>query len=222
MTKIRLSIMAAIGQLAIATNAIAVDAISIDWDDLVPGYAPLDDPLEEVDLRTRFDIAFAAQVRTDIANGLIETSSPEAMNAAAVEGDLSRRGVDAERLISAFASFNAELARRNVGLAQDLVGERVSLPGYALPLELSAGGVREFLLVPYVGACIHVPPPPPNQMVYVGIDGEVEIDGLFQAVEVTGILEVETADRPLYLVDGSADISTGYTLNDVQVVLLDD
>src|SRR5687768_227568 len=46
-------------------------------------------------------------------------------------------------------------------------GKRVRVPGYMVPLDDSASGVDEFILVPYYGACIHTPPPPPNQMVYV-------------------------------------------------------
>ena len=38
--------------------------------------------------------------------------------------------------------------------------------------------VQQFLLVPYVGACIHVPPPPPNQIVYVTSEDGVEVDGM--------------------------------------------
>jgi hypothetical protein len=41
------------------------------------------------------------------------------------------------------------------------------VPGYMVPLEDSLNEVTEFLLVPYPGACIHVPPPPPNQLVHV-------------------------------------------------------
>jgi hypothetical protein len=49
-----------------------------------------------------------------------------------------------------------------------LDGAWVRIPGFIVPLEMSANGTaREFLLVPYFGACIHVPPPPPNQIVYV-------------------------------------------------------
>lgn len=48
-----------------------------------------------------------------------------------------------------------------------LAGQAVRLPGYVVPLEQSRGQLREFLLVPYFGACIHSPPPPANQIVHV-------------------------------------------------------
>jgi hypothetical protein len=48
-----------------------------------------------------------------------------------------------------------------------LDGQLVRLPGYVVPLDAVQDAMREFLLVPYFGACIHSPPPPANQIVHV-------------------------------------------------------
>ena len=48
-----------------------------------------------------------------------------------------------------------------------LVGQEVRIPGFVVPLEDSKEGMKEFLLVPYFGACIHSPPPPANQIIHV-------------------------------------------------------
>ena len=48
-----------------------------------------------------------------------------------------------------------------------LVGQLVRIPGVVVPLEDSKDGLKEFLLVPYFGACVHSPPPPANQIVHV-------------------------------------------------------
>ena len=53
---------------------------------------------------------------------------------------------------------------------RDLVGKPVKIPGFTVPLEDFASAATEFLLVPFVGACVHTPPPPPNQLVYVKMD----------------------------------------------------
>jgi uncharacterized protein len=58
----------------------------------------------------------------------------------------------------------------NAPLRRELAGTKVRIPGYVVPLESSRGTVREFLLVPYFGACVHSPPPPANQMVLVRLD----------------------------------------------------
>jgi uncharacterized protein len=48
-----------------------------------------------------------------------------------------------------------------------LVGQAVRIPGFVVPLEEGKEGLKEFLLVPYFGACIHSPPPPANQIIHV-------------------------------------------------------
>ena len=73
------------------------------------------------------------------------------------------------------------------GVRTDFNGKIVRIPGYIVPLETSGSGVTEFILVPYVGACIHVPPPPANQLVFVTTQTPYESSGLFEAVNVTGM-----------------------------------
>ena len=75
---------------------------------------------------------------------------------------------------------------------RDLVGKPVKIPGFTVPLEDFASSATEFLLVPYVGACVHTPPPPPNQLVYVEMDEgrRATMDG-WNPVWLEGILHVE-------------------------------
>ena len=70
---------------------------------------------------------------------------------------------------------------------KELDGQYVKLPGYIVPLESDAGGLlNEFLLVPYFGACIHVPPPPPNQIVYVKLKKPFNLKSMADPYWVTG------------------------------------
>ena len=75
----------------------------------------------------------------------------------------------------------------------ELNGKRVRIGGYVVPLDFDATRVKEFLLVPFVGACIHVPPPPANQIIYVKDAKGFEIGGAFDPVTVTGVIKTETA-----------------------------
>jgi hypothetical protein len=69
----------------------------------------------------------------------------------------------------------------------------VKIPGFVVPLDiLPTGMVREFFLVPYFGACIHVPPPPPNQIVYVKLATPVKVGSMSDAVWITGVLHIES------------------------------
>lgn len=83
-------------------------------------------------------------------------------------------------------------------VVHDYDGKLVKLPGFVVPLETDAKSIQEFLLVPYYGACIHVPPPPANQTVYVVMDeGDAYQGELFDTVWVTGTLGVEKLSSEL-------------------------
>lgn len=64
--------------------------------------------------------------------------------------------------------------------------KRVRMAGYALPLDWSEEGFTQFLLVPYVGACVHVPPPPANQLVLIETEEPYKPNYIFEPVYVTG------------------------------------
>lgn len=73
-------------------------------------------------------------------------------------------------------------------------GTRVKIPGFMVPLEDDAEKVREFLLVPYMGACIHTPPPPPNQIVLVRMaPGKSAAMDWYSPVWVEGVFRVSKA-----------------------------
>lgn len=78
------------------------------------------------------------------------------------------------------------------GVVEELDGVKTKLPGFIVPLELEGEGkIKEFLLVPYFGACIHYPPPPSNQIVYVIMDEPFEVESTWAPVWATGELKTE-------------------------------
>lgn len=90
-------------------------------------------------------------------------------------------------------------------LNAELHGAYIRMPGFVIPLELSADGVTEFVLVPYVGACIHTPPPPPNQLVLVRTVDPWPSDNLWDPVWVEGrmstqLMSTEIADTGYALI----------------------
>jgi hypothetical protein len=78
-----------------------------------------------------------------------------------------------------------------------LDGAEVRLAGFVVPLERAGNALREFLLVPYFGACIHVPPPPPNQIVLVRYPQGVALDDIYAPLWVSGTLQVEPVSNDL-------------------------
>jgi hypothetical protein len=95
--------------------------------------------------------------------------------------------------------------------ARALNNKVVSIPGFMVPLEDDADQVTEFLLVPFAGACIHVPPPPPNQMVYVKLRHNQKAKMSFtEPIMVVGQLHVATVQSPY------GDVSFNMDGDDVQ------
>ena len=90
-----------------------------------------------------------------------------------------------------------------------LDGKTIRLGGYPVPLESDAEGRTTLLfLVPYPGACIHVPPPPPNQIVLVRYPKGITLDDIYEPLWVDGTLHIEAVDNDLadaaYALDASS------------------
>jgi hypothetical protein len=90
-------------------------------------------------------------------------------------------------------------------LNKELHGAYIKMPGYVLPIDMSTAGVTSFIMVPYVGACIHTPPPPANQLVFVDSKKPWPSDQLWDPVWVTGRMRHELQSTTI------ADI--GYALD---------
>ncbi len=88
-------------------------------------------------------------------------------------------------------------------------GMRVRIPGFIVPLDAERGKVKQFLLVPYFGGCLHTPPPPANQIIDVTAAQALKMQAM-DAVWVTGVLETKRTDTSM----GSA----GYSMTAVKVI----
>ena len=120
---------------------------------------------------------------------------------------------ESEEAQSAYEKMQSEL--RAAPIVPELHGKYVKIPGYIVPLEFDfeEGTFSEFLLAPYFGACIHVPPPPSNQIVYVKTTNPLKQKWLDDAVWVTGTMTTDSVDSEY----GFA----GYSMNNVQLEVYD-
>jgi hypothetical protein len=128
---------------------------------------------------------------------------------------LRANAVAAEVLVSTGSASSARVAEETVSIdwrvlagldytngkltdsLKKLEGKLVRIPGFVVPLDDFQEDGAEFLLVPYYGACVHTPPPPPNQIVMVEMDGKKSVKlGLFDAVWLTGRLKIASVDSP--------------------------
>lgn len=78
-----------------------------------------------------------------------------------------------------------------------LSGTAARIAGFLVPLDWEAESFREFLLVPYFGACIHTPPPPANQIIHVIADPPVTGQGMMEAIWVEGRFEIAASETEM-------------------------
>lgn len=98
-----------------------------------------------------------------------------------------------------------------------LIDTEIMVDGYVLPLLWEDDRVVEFLLVPWVGACIHTPAPPPNQIIHVTYPGGLAVDREFAPIRLAGTLRDAPAQHHLFLVDGRRYIPASYALTEASV-----
>jgi hypothetical protein len=182
------------------------------WDDLRP-VVEFEDPFEKLTTGQLQNLSIVARVREVKAAGreVGEMSQREAVEA---ESALVKEGIDIDGLLARRAEIRDLRKKRATSVVGELDGTTIRMPGFVLPIEYAGTKVTEFLLVPWVGACIHTPPPPPNQIVHVVVDESMarESGGMFEPVWVTGDMFTKATVKNLFLKDGSDDISIGYTL----------
>ncbi len=96
----------------------------------------------------------------------------------------------------------------NAPINPQVLGQNVRLPGFMVPLEELPEGSKEFLLVPYFGACVHSPPPPANQIVHVVLDKPTKRIRLMDTLWVTGVMSATQTDSHMgmasYRIDAKA------------------
>jgi len=102
----------------------------------------------------------------------------------------------------------------NAPVVKELDGKQVKIPGFVVPLEGDDEKVTEFLLVPYFGACVHVPPPPSNQIIYVKFPAGAPAEAMYDPIWLTGTIETKEWKGELAQV--------GYTMTGFAVAPYDD
>lgn len=144
--------------------------------------------------------------RTLLATGAAALVFPTAARAGLIEigwDDLIPPGVPYSEIIAEGEidvvndTWNPIFDENGIKLNDALNGALIRMPGFIIPLELNAEGVTDFMLVPYVGACMHLPPPPPNQLVVARAETPWPDDALWDPVWVVGELRTELQSTEL-------------------------
>jgi len=91
----------------------------------------------------------------------------------------------------------------------ELDGIQARIPGFVVPIETDGeGNLKEFFLVPYFGACIHVPPPPANQIIYGRLEDPIPMVNIWDAFWMEGTLNVEDISNDTAASAYTMDVTT--------------
>jgi len=200
--------------------AFALDAATkeLTWADLLPkDEASFDDPFAELSQEQLLDLGMIARIRYLLEGEKIKPDGPDAEEEKKLVAKLEADGVDVDWILAQRERVAAERQKAAERVDGGIDGTRIRIPGYMLPLKRDGEKVVEFLLVPWVGACIHTPPPPPNQMIHVDVPSGTVDEGRFAAIWLEGTVELKPASYDLFLVDGTRSIKVAYTMTTDQI-----
>lgn len=150
---------------------------TIEWTDLIPK--------EDLDA-----LLNPPSYITDIEDGSVEDQiSSQIQNAVAAAND--------DRYQQALVSTD---------VIPEMDGKAIRIPGFIVPLEFDDDQtITQFFLVPFFGACIHVPPPPPNQIIYINYPEGIKLNALYDPFWISGILKTLLIENEL--------ATAAYTIN---------
>jgi hypothetical protein len=208
-----ITLLLSLSMLLSAIPAHASDARELGWEDLVPAGSVFDDPFAALEQDHLYNLSIVARYRQQPVGDQTVADWLKA-EAERAEAELEQAGIDIDGLLARRAEITEKRRARAQATNTELDGATVRMPGYVLPLEFNGTRVTEFLLVPWVGACIHTPPPPPNQIVHVVLDKDnaFQSSSSFEPVWIEGEMRASQSTQNLYLADGSSDIDIGYRL----------
>lgn len=93
-------------------------------------------------------------------------------------------------------SYQQALISTNI--IEEMDGRAVKIPGFIVPLEFNDDQiVTQFFLVPYFGACIHMPPPPPNQIIFINYPQGLTVDSIYEAFWISGVLSTSIIENEM-------------------------
>ena len=199
-------VLSVLSLTAVSLPTYADKAVALEWQDL--NSAAQEVTLEMPDLTDQ-------QMR--LLQGVIamSASKEEQAQQQAVEfkETLKEQGINADEVIALRDEYMQTMKASAEAITTEFDGKKVRVPGFIVPLEFSEGmTATEFLLVPVAGACIHMPPPPANQIVKVSFPEGFQVQNVQYPVWVEGDFSSNKVTEEVYLVDGKSNLTMGYEM----------
>ncbi len=175
-----------------APENLARPAVTVEWTELLPDEdLRLLESIPQIDHQSLSDDQLAQDAPAEGFNS----------NTSAFEDQIAKAIADSKQSIEDEKSGRSwRDALKSTKVRPEFNNKRIRIAGYIVPIEYDDNQViTEFFLVPYFGACIHVPPPPPNQLIYVKHPKGFTLPDLYTPFWVDGTVVIETQENDLGL-----------------------
>lgn len=178
----------------------------IDWQNLQPDFNQQVVDLPEVN-----------DLQKGLLQGIIllqkQATMESLMQAKELKALLAEQGIDADKALAAREQYMRIQQQNAQAITNEYDSQKVRVAGFIVPIAFDGTKGTEFLLVPQAGACIHLPPPPANQIVRVSYPEGFEFKSIQYPVWVEGTFKSNLHTDNVYLVDGYAELTMGYEMS---------
>ncbi|OZS42899.1 DUF3299 domain-containing protein [Photobacterium sanguinicancri] len=198
--------------MSASLGSYANDPITIEWQSLRPETAQ--NPI------TLPDLSDEERLQLQRVFTLMQSSGQQDTDRIAlIKKQLKSKGIDVDELLELRRLYIQAQKKSAEAITTTFDGKNVRIPGFLVPIEFSDAMVTtDFLLVPVAGACIHMPPPPANQIVRISFPEGYKVKNVKYPVWVEGVIASSVKSEDVYIVDGTSNITMGYSLNASKVV----
>ena len=183
----------------------------VSWEDLrPPSVTDFVDPYADLTTRQLIDLAELSPIEFGPDEVTLDSDVEEGQR---LRQKFHDQGLDVDWLLAQVEGVTNHYTQQAKDTNQEINQTVIKVLGYILPLTQEHDQVADFLLVPFIGACVHVPPPPPNQMVYVKPPQAIDDPGLFAQVWLEGTIYPQPSSHEFFRVDGEQQVEVSYRLD---------
>ncbi len=205
-------------------DAAATPGTALDWADLLdPSAQVFDDPYRDLSPEQFDDVLFVVRIRGRLQQevGSAEERQKWQLLLAETEDALVSDGIDVDWLLDQREVVTERRRKAGTSGNPQFDGRTITLAGFAIPAPSDPDGRPVAYLVPERGMCSHMPPPPPNQMIRVRLNGDWAPSYFHEPVRLTGTLTIDPSVHNMMVVDGLMPMNATFQLETERVETLE-
>lgn len=207
-----------------AHPVMATPGTALDWSDLPdPSAQVFEDPYRELSAEQFDDVLYVVRLRGRLQHdsGSEEERQKWQELLSETEDALAADGIDVDWLLDQREVVTERRRKAGTNGNPQFDGQAITLAGFAIPAPSDPDGRPVVYLVPERGMCSHMPPPPPNQMIRVRLNGDWTPSYFHEPVRLTGTLTIDPSVQNMMVVDGIMPMNATFQLETERVETLE-